>query len=218
MLSSILGFFGGLGIFLYGTNILSKALQKIGASKMRTFLATITDTRLKVVFSGIAVTFLLQSSTVTNIIVVGLVSETIITLAQAFGIVLGAAIGTTLTVQILTFDVSQYASIFIFIGAIFSIFVKHIYWRTIGNSLLSVGFILFGIYSLGEGINHQTRKARLATLFALLGGLSITGYTISDKFLLDHMDPIIIIQFQNFFHVIGFGWASIAANKIKQEW
>lgn len=145
MLASILGFFGGLGIFLYGTNILSKALQKIGASKMRTFLATITDTRLKAVFSGIAVTFFLQSSTVTNIIVVGLVSETIISLAQAFGIVLGAAIGTTLTVQILTFDISQYASIFIFIGAILSIFVKRNHWKSIGNSLLSVGFIFFGI-------------------------------------------------------------------------
>jgi len=83
---------------------------------------------------------------------------------------------------------------------------------------LGIIIIFFGIFSLSEGANQQTKKARLATLFAIAGGLSITGYTISDKFLLDHMDPIIIIQFQNFFHMIGFGWASFTAGKINIEW
>lgn len=145
MLMSVLGFLGGLGIFLYGTNILSSTLQKVGASKMRAYLATITDTRIKAVLSGILVTFMLQSSTVTNIIVVGLVGSAVITLSQAFGIVLGASIGTTLTVQILTFDVAKYATIFIFLGVIFSIFLKRALWKNIGNILLSIGFIFFGI-------------------------------------------------------------------------
>lgn len=145
MLTSILGFLGGLGIFLYGTNILSSSLQKIGASKMRSYLASITNTRLKAVVSGIFVTFLLQSSTVTNIIVVGLVGSAMISLTQAFAVVLGAALGTTLTVQILTFDVAKYATIFIFLGVIFSIFLKQPVWRNTGNILLSIGFIFFGI-------------------------------------------------------------------------
>src|SRR5690625_1904526 len=145
MLLSILGFFGGLGIFLYGTNILSGVLQKVGASRMREYLASITDTRIKAVLSGIAVTFFLQSSTVTNILVVGLVGGAVISISQAFGIVLGAAIGTTLTVQILTFDIAKYSSIFIFLGVVFSIFVKNNIWKSIGNILLSIGFIFFGI-------------------------------------------------------------------------
>src|SRR5690625_5268317 len=145
MLLSILGFFGGLGIFLYGTNILSGVLQKVGASRMREYLASITDTRIKAVLSGIAVTFFLQSSTVTNILVVGLVGGAVISISQAFGIVLGAAIGTTLTVQILTFNVSEYAPLFIFLGVVLIMFIKHSKWRSVGNIVLSIGFIFFGI-------------------------------------------------------------------------
>src|SRR5699024_1911306 len=113
MLSIILGFLAGLGIFLYGTHLLGNGLQSIGASKMRHSLAVMTNTKLKAIISGLVVTFFLQSSTVTNILVVGLVGESVLTLVQAFSVVLGAAVGTTLTVQILTFDVAQYSAIFI---------------------------------------------------------------------------------------------------------
>ncbi|GAB2537869.1 Na/Pi cotransporter family protein [Gracilibacillus alcaliphilus] len=145
MLVSLLGFFGGLGIFLYGTHLLSNGLQKVGAAKMRKSLAVITNTRWKGLLSGIAATFFLQSSTVTNILVVSLVSGSLITLAQAFGIVLGSAIGTTLTVQILTFDVAQYSTVFIFLGAVFLIFIHRQLWKMIGHIMLSIGFIFFGI-------------------------------------------------------------------------
>lgn len=145
MLSIILGFLAGLGIFLYGTHLLGNGLQSIGASKMRQSLAMMTNTKLKAIISGLAVTFFLQSSTVTNILVVGLVGESVLTLVQAFSVVLGAAVGTTLTVQILTFDVAQYSAVFIIIGTIFIMFIKRTIFKTIGQILLSVGFIFFGI-------------------------------------------------------------------------
>lgn len=179
MLASLLGFFGGLGIFLYGTHLLSNGLQKIGASKMRKSLAAMTNTRIKGILSGIGVTFFLQSSTVTNILVVGLVGGSIITLSQAFGIVLGSAIGTTLTVQILTFDVAQYASIFIFLGAVFMIFVNKNAWKSIGQIALSIGFVFFGIdvitsslepLSESEGVLHfLITLSENPILFALIG-------------------------------------------------
>lgn len=182
MLTSILGFFGGLGIFLYGTHLLSNGLQKVGASKMRKSLAAMTNTRIKGILSGMLVTFFLQSSTVTNILVVGLVSGSVITLSQAFGVVLGAAVGTTITVQILTFDVAQYASIFIFLGAIFMIFVKRTLWQTIGQIALSIGFIFFGIgvitsslepLSETEGVLHfLVQLSENPILFALIGMVS----------------------------------------------
>ncbi len=145
MIASLIGFLGGLGIFLYGTHLLSNGLQKIGASKMRKYLSAISNTRLKGILSGIIVTFVLQSSTVTNILVVGLVGGAVITLSQAFGIVLGSAIGTTITVQVLTFDVAKYAPLPIFLGAISSIFIRSYIWKSIGQILLSVGFVFFGI-------------------------------------------------------------------------
>lgn len=145
MLTIILGFLAGLGIFLYGTHLLGNGLQRVGASKMRESLAIMTNTKLKAILSGIVVTFFLQSSTVTNIIVVGLVGESILSLIQAFGVVLGAAIGTTLTVQILTFDIAQYASIFIITGTVCIMFNKKSSVQSFGQVLLSVGFIFFGI-------------------------------------------------------------------------
>src|SRR5699024_1462536 len=106
MFSTILAFLGGLGIFLYGTHLLSNALQRLAATKMRDFLNTITNTRITGVLSGIVVTFFLQCSTVFLILIVGLVCGSVFTLGQAFGVVLGSAIGTSLTVQVLTFDVA----------------------------------------------------------------------------------------------------------------
>lgn len=170
MLSSILGFFGGLGIFLYGTHILSNSLQKIGASKMREYLATITDTRTKGLLSGIIVTFFLQSSTVTNILIVGLVGSSIITLAQGFGIVLGATIGTTLTVQVLTFDISQFSSLFIFIGVVLILFIKHHTWRSIGHITLSIGFIFFGIGLITSSLEPLSENKNVLDFLINLSG------------------------------------------------
>jgi len=149
----ILGFFGGLGIFLYGTHLLSNSLQRIAASKMRAYLTKITDTRWKGIFSGIVATFFLQSSTVTSILVVGLVSSAALSLSQAFGIILGSAIGTTLTVQVLTFNISAYSTLFIFLGAIITIFIKHSKWKNSGLILLSIGFIFYGIHLISSSVS-----------------------------------------------------------------
>ncbi|WP_164214856.1 Na/Pi cotransporter family protein [Virgibacillus sp. YIM 98842] len=152
-LTIILGFFGGLGIFLYGTHLLSNSLQRIAASKIRAYLIKITDKRWKGIFSGIAATFFLQSSTVTSILVVGLVSSAVLSLSQAFGIIIGSAIGTTLTVQVLTFNISEYSTLFIFFGAVITVFIKHSKWKNSGLILLSIGFIFYGISLISSSVS-----------------------------------------------------------------
>ena len=156
---SLLGFFGGLGIFLYGTHLLSDGLQKIAASKMRTYLTELTNTRLKGVFTGVVTTFFLQSSTVTSILVVGLVGSSTLSLSQAFSVILGSAIGTTFTVQILTFNISMFASLFIFIGAILSIFIKRGKWRVTGFLIFSIGLIFFGIQLISSSLGPLSEEA-----------------------------------------------------------
>lgn len=168
MFSTIIAFLGGLGIFLYGTNVLGNALQRLAATKMRAFLTTVTDTRIKGVLSGIVVTFFLQSSTVTSILVVGLVGGSVITLAQAFGVVLGSAVGTTLTVQVLTFDISEYSSIFIFIGAIFILFIKHRLWKNIGSIVLGIGFIFFGIGTITGALEPLRENAEVLSFLSTI--------------------------------------------------
>lgn len=176
---SFFSFIGGLGIFLYGTYLLSNGLQRLAASKMRDYLTRLTDTRLKALFSGVVATFILQSSTVTSIILVGLVSSSAIGLSQAFGVVLGSAIGTTLTVQILTFDISTFSSVFIFLGVIFIIFVKHNRWKTTGMILLSIGFIFFGIHLISSSIEPLSQEQYLLDVLLNISDIPIMFAFIS---------------------------------------
>ncbi len=94
---SFLGFLGGLGIFLYGMSRLSKGLQKAAINRLRYQMSRFVKNRLQALLVGLMFTFFLQSSTVMAIITVGLVSGSILTLVQALGVILGSAIGTTLT-------------------------------------------------------------------------------------------------------------------------
>src|SRR5699024_6259059 len=121
-------------------------------------LAAMTNTRIKGILSRIIVTFFLQSSTVTNILVVGLVGEAILLLSQAFSIVLGSAIGTTGTVQMLTFDISQNVSIFIVLGAIFIMFINISIWKASGQIMLSIGFIFFGIAVITSSLETMSES------------------------------------------------------------
>src|SRR5699024_8306610 len=168
MLQIVLAFLGGLGIFLYGTHMLSNGLQRLAATKMREFLTTITNTRVKGVLSGIIVTFFLQSSTVTSILIVGLVGGSVIILGQAFGVVLGSAIGTTLTVQVLTFDVAEYSSIFIFAGVILLLFIKSRTWKNIGTIALSIGFIFFGIGTITGALEPLSESPEMLTYLSTI--------------------------------------------------
>jgi phosphate:Na+ symporter len=169
----VLGFFGGLGIFLYGTHLLSNSLQRIAASKMRSYLTKITNKRWKGIFSGIVTTFLLQSSTVTSILVVGLVSSAALSLGQAFGIILGSAVGTTLTVQILTFNISAYSTLFIFAGAVLTIFVKRSRWRNTGMIVLSIGFIFYGIHLISSSVSPLSAYEPVTDILLFVSGMPI---------------------------------------------
>lgn len=120
-------------------------MQKIAVSKMKNYISRFTDNRVRGLLVGIVATFFMQSSTATSIIVVGLVSGSVLTLWQALGVMLGSSIGTSLTVQVLAFDVTKYASIFIFSGAILFIFARVNKLKLLGQSSLGVGFLFFGI-------------------------------------------------------------------------
>lgn len=141
----ILGLLGGIGIFLYGMHLTSRGMQKLAVSKMKEYISKYTDNRIKGLFAGIIATFFMQSSTATSIILVGLVGGSVLTLWQALGVMLGSSIGTTLTVQVLAFDITKYASLFVFLGVLFTIFVKTNRLKLIGQALLGVGFLFFGI-------------------------------------------------------------------------
>ena len=100
-LTSFLQLFGGIGLFLYGMNVLSSSLEKLAGVRLEKFLEKLTNNRLKGVGLGAVVTAIIQSSAATSVMVIGFVNAGIMKLAQAVPVVMGANIGTTITAQIL---------------------------------------------------------------------------------------------------------------------
>ena len=98
--SNLFGFFGGLGMFLYGMNIMADGMQKSAGSKMNQFLGMLTNNRLMAVCLGALITAIIQSSGATTVMVVGFVSAGVLNLTQAVGVIMGANIGTTITAWI----------------------------------------------------------------------------------------------------------------------
>lgn len=117
-------FIGGLGIFLLGIKFMGEGLQKSAGDKLRDILDRFTSNPLMGVLAGIIVTVLIQSSSGTTVITVGLVSAGFMTLRQAIGVIMGANIGTTVTAFIIGFDVGAYALPILAIGSFLLFFLK----------------------------------------------------------------------------------------------
>ena len=104
-----MGLFGGLAVFLIGLEHLSAALQAAAGERLKMLLATFTQNQLKGALTGALVTALLNSSTVTTILVVSFVTAGVMSLTQSIGVIMGANVGTTITAQLIAFKITQYA-------------------------------------------------------------------------------------------------------------
>ncbi|MDW7673470.1 MAG: Na/Pi cotransporter family protein [Bacillota bacterium] len=144
--------FGGLGLFLYGTNLTSEGLQKETAAKMNAIIQKLTANKYSSVLTGIILTVFLQSSSATTVLLVSFVSASILSLSQALGIILGAAIGTTFTVQLIAFKVTDYALFFVGLGAFLKLFGTSDRWKNIGLAVLGFGFLFYGMVVMSNAM------------------------------------------------------------------
>lgn len=144
------GLFGGLGMFIYGMHIMSEGLKIVAGSRMKKLLEALTSTRFKALLCGIIVTIMVQSSSTTTVMVVGFVNASLMTLTQAAGIILGSNIGTTVMAQIIAFDITAYAPIFIGIGATMMLLTKKKKTRDWGSIILGFGILFYGINTMTE--------------------------------------------------------------------
>lgn len=139
VIQMLIGLFGGLGMFLYGMKRCSDGLQKIAAHKLKQMIKMLTKSPTRGVLVGIIVTMALQSSSATCIIVVGFVGASLMSLTQSLGILLGSALGSSLTVQLIAFKITYLALSLIFIGAMIYLFAKKSQKRSLGQILLGFG-------------------------------------------------------------------------------
>ncbi|MFT3658755.1 Na/Pi cotransporter family protein [Staphylococcus ureilyticus] len=156
----IFTFIGGLGIFLYGIKQMGDGLQAAAGDRLRSILNTFTSNPLMGVLAGMIVTILIQSSSGTTVITIGLVSAGFMTMRQAIGVVMGANIGTTVTAFIIGIDIGEYSLPILAIGAFLIFFIQK---RKVKN----VGMILFGFGALFYGLELMSGAVKpLANLDA----------------------------------------------------
>src|SRR5580765_9032550 len=113
---TLLSLFGGLALLLYGMQLIGDGLQRAAGSHLRHLLTRMTRNRLAAVGSGALVTALIQSSSATTLMLIGFVSAGLMTFPQSLGVILGADIGTTVTVQLLAFNIRDLALLLIAAG------------------------------------------------------------------------------------------------------
>ena len=147
-----MGLFGGLAIFLYGMDQMTAALKAVAGNGMKRILAKLTSNRFMSVIAGAFVTAVIQSSSVTTVLVVGFVSAGLMTLQQSIGMIMGASIGTTVTAQIVAFKVTGYALIPVAVGFAMQFFSKRERVVQYGTMIFGFGLIFFGMFIMGEAM------------------------------------------------------------------
>jgi phosphate:Na+ symporter len=145
-------FLGGLGIFLYGIKFMGDGLQKSAGDRLREVLDRFTTNPIMGVIAGTIVTILIQSSSGTTVITVGLVSAGFMTLRQAIGVIMGANIGTTVTAFIIGIDIGEYALPIIAVGSLLLFFFKNKKVQNLGQVIFGFGALFYGMELMSAGM------------------------------------------------------------------
>jgi len=142
---------GGLGIFLLGMNYLSEGLQSFAGNSLRRMISTVTSNRLMAIGIGTLVTTFVQSSSITTVMVVGLVNSGFMTLTQSIGVIMGANIGTTITGWILVLKIGKYGLPIVGVGAFIYLFSKRERLRYIAIAAMGLGMVFLGLELMKDG-------------------------------------------------------------------
>ncbi len=177
-MSIAIGIFGGLGLFLYGMQMMGAGLQKAAGKKLERIIEILTTNRFMGVIVGVIVTGIIQSSSATTVMVVGFVNAGIMNLSQAVGVILGANIGTTVTGQIVSLSISEIAPISIGIGMILWMTTKKDGYRNLGEILIGLGILFVGMDFLGGALKPLREVEGFKTLMVSLSTHPVLGVLV----------------------------------------
>ena len=173
-----LGLFGGLALFLYGMGMMSSNLQEAAGERMRSFLGAVTKNPLLAVLAGAAATAVLQSSSATTVMAIGFVSAGLMGLRQAIPIIMGANIGTTITAQIIAFQLSDFVFAFVIAGFIVMGAAKGVRSRCIGKALFGFGLLFVGIDTMGAVMKPLAANPLFTDMIAQVAGIPVLGIAV----------------------------------------
>ena len=173
---------GGMALLLYGMQHTGDGLQRLAGARLRQVLTHLTANRLTALLTGALATAVIQSSTATTIMVIGFVQAGLLTLYQAMGIILGADIGTTFTVQLLAFHIYDYALLLVGIGFALTFLGKRRLFKDLGHAVLGFGLIFLGLKLMIEGMEPLKDSAVLAQALLAFAETPILGVAASAAF------------------------------------
>ncbi|WP_220498065.1 Na/Pi cotransporter family protein [Stieleria mannarensis] len=145
------GLIGGLALFLFGLDQMSESLKMIAGDGLKKVLATLTTNRFTGAVAGSIVTAVVQSSSVTTVLVVGFISAGLMTLTQSIGVIMGANIGSTFTAQLIAFKVTHYSLLLVATGFFLQFASRHDGVRYYGQLIMGSGLIFFGMQLMSDG-------------------------------------------------------------------
>lgn len=174
---------GGLGLFLFGIQMMATGMQKAAGDRLRRILEVLTTRPVIGVLTGLLITMLIQSSGATTVMVVGFANAGLITLSQAISVIIGANIGTTVTAQIVSFKFENIVYPIIGLGALIIFFSRRRQYRYLGEAVLGMGLLFLGIITMSAGLSPLKDLGAFRSLlvhfstFPLLGVLAGAVFT-----------------------------------------
>ncbi|MHB8917636.1 MAG: Na/Pi cotransporter family protein [Desulfocucumaceae bacterium] len=177
-----LGLVGGMGLLLYGMQLLSEGLQKIAGAKLRTVMSTLTHNRISALAVGSVITMLFQSSTATTVILVGLTSAGIMSLKQTLGVILGADIGTTVTAQLIALKVTEISLPIVGLGATVTFFTRRERFRRYGQVLMGFGLLFLGLKIMSDVMYPLRNDPFFPQMMAKMGDTPLLAMVLAALF------------------------------------
>lgn len=183
-LEMFMGLFGGLGLFIYGMVMMSNSLKSIAGDRMKRLLEILTNNRVLGILVGTIVTMIIQSSSTTTVMIVGFVNAGLMNLMQAIGVIMGANIGTTITAQLIAFNITQISPLAIAVGAGMFLFARRNKTKQIGSVILGFGILFTGIAFMSDAMaplrDHEGFKSLLVSfsrnpILGVLAGFVLTA-------------------------------------------
>jgi len=172
MLSLVIG---GLALFLLGMKYMSEGMQGIAGARLRRMIACVTDRRLVACAAGAGVTCIIQSSSVTSVMVISMVNAGLMTLEQAIGVILGADIGTTITAWIIALNVVKYGLPLLGLAAFFFLFAKRDRMRYTALMIMGLGMVFYGLELMKEGLLPVSKSQAVLDWFAAFRPDTLAG-------------------------------------------
>ena len=139
---------GGVGLFLFGIKLMGESLQDLAGDRMRRLISALTSSPVKGVIVGALITALIQSSSATTVMTASFVHAGLMTLKQSVGVIMGAAIGTTITAQLIAFKIQEFALPLIGFGMLFAVFGRSKRQKFIGNCIVGFGLLFVGMQTM----------------------------------------------------------------------